>query len=197
MTSLKIMIKYLISITNNKDVNRVRFKLSNVPNDFLACPEIARKVNETIERIENSLRVSENVQSAFDDFQTFVHDEINSRLPKTIFQNGINKRKKSLYKPYWNNELTEQWDLACFTKKKWLKFQEPKHVKLKYKSDFHEARKTFDGLNRRKKRKYITEEQRKLEKLLDSQNKTHFWKSIGKVGIVNDRKLNIPWAITD
>ena len=78
-----------------------------------------------------------------------------------------------------------------------MKFQGSKHVKLKYKSDFHEARKTFDGLNRRKKRKYITEEQRKLEKLLDSQNKTHFWKSIGKVGIVNDRKPNIPWAITD
>ena len=53
----------LNSITNNKDVNRERFKLSNVPNDFLTGPEIARKVNETIERIENSLRVSENVQS--------------------------------------------------------------------------------------------------------------------------------------
>jgi hypothetical protein len=47
----------LNSITNNKDVNRERFKLSNVPNDFLTGPEIARQVNETIERIENSLRV--------------------------------------------------------------------------------------------------------------------------------------------
>ena len=82
----------LNSITNNKDVNRERFKLSNVPNDFLTGPEIARQVNETIERIENSLRVSENVQSGYDDFQTLVHDEMNSRLPKTIFQNGINKR---------------------------------------------------------------------------------------------------------
>lgn len=53
----------LNSITNNKDVNRERFKLSNVPNDFLTGPEIARKVNETIERIKNSLRVSENVHS--------------------------------------------------------------------------------------------------------------------------------------
>jgi hypothetical protein len=49
----------LNSITNNKDVNRERFKLSNVPNDFLTGPEIARQVNETIERIENSLRVSQ------------------------------------------------------------------------------------------------------------------------------------------
>ena len=47
----------LNSITNNKDVNRERFKLSNVPNDFLTGPEIARKVNETIERIKNSLGV--------------------------------------------------------------------------------------------------------------------------------------------
>ena len=61
------------------------------------------------------MRVSENVQSGYDDFQTFVHDEMNSRLPKTIFQNGINKRKKSLSKPYWNNKLTEQWNLVCFT----------------------------------------------------------------------------------
>lgn len=70
-------------------------------------------------------------------------------------------------------------------------------MKRKYKSDFQEARNIFDRLNRKHKPKYIKEEQIKLEKSLDASKKTDFWKTIGKIGIVNERKPNILWAFID
>ena len=44
--------------------------------------------------IENSIRITENVQTAYDEFQMLIHGEMENKLPKKSFNNGISKRKK-------------------------------------------------------------------------------------------------------
>ena len=153
-------------------------------------------MNDAVANIENSIGISENVQTAYDEFQMFIHDEMDNKIPKKTFNNGIGKRKKSLYKPYWNLELTDQWNRVCEAEKKWLKCKGQSRYKRKLKSEFIDARKQFDRINRKYKRKYAKEEQRKLKQKLNSFNKD-FWKSIGRTGIANERKAGVPWAVVD
>ena len=58
-------------------------------------------------------------------------------------------------------------------------------------------RKTFDRLNRKYKRQFQLSEQQKLEDKINSVNQRDFWKSIGKIGIVSERKHTIPFAVVD
>ncbi|VDI16798.1 Hypothetical predicted protein [Mytilus galloprovincialis] len=191
LCDLIIGCKYDSNTTNcdiNSDDQNKKFKVTNLPNDFMNRDEIVTKVNEVIMNIENSIRITENVQTAYDEFQMLIHGEMENKLPKKSFNNGISKRKKTLYKPYWNADLTNHWNKACEAEKRWLKWQGSNSVKKKYKTEFCDARKNFDRINRKYKRKYAKDEQYKLEQKLESFNKDEFWRSIGKTGIVNERK---------
>ena len=43
----------------------------------------------------------------------------------------------------------------------------------------------------------MVSEQEKLQDRLMSSNQRDFWKSIGKLGITNERKETIPWSVLD
>ncbi|CAC5399360.1 unnamed protein product [Mytilus coruscus] len=97
---------------------RKRYKLNSMPDDFLSNNEILDVVNSTILQIENSIRISGNIHHAYDAFTTLIHKEMENRIPVS---NGYSKRKKSLYKPYWNDTLNCQWEKVCAAEKSWLK----------------------------------------------------------------------------
>ena len=65
------------------------------------------------------------------------------------------------------------------------------------KSEFITIRKTFDRENRKAKREYQKHQQEDLHLLSKQQNTRDFWKSIGKLGISNERKQHIPTEIYD
>ncbi|CAC5394459.1 unnamed protein product [Mytilus coruscus] len=58
-------------------------------------------------------------------------------------------------------------------------------------------RKTFDKLNRKFKRKFNIQKERDLQEQLNSNCKRDFWRSIGKLGVANERTENIPWEIVN
>ncbi|VDI73230.1 Hypothetical predicted protein [Mytilus galloprovincialis] len=142
---------------------RRKYKVSDIPNDFLKTEEIASKVHETIRNIENSMRITKDVQNAYDNFQSLIICEMNNRLPSINYSNGNMKQKKSLYKPYWNETLSRQWDQACIAEKKWLKSKGSNSAKRYLKEAFCAERKAFDRINRKFKRRYQQEERQKLE----------------------------------
>jgi hypothetical protein len=47
------------------------------------------------------------------------------------------------------------------------------------------------------KRKFQAQERQKIEDKLSEINQYDFWKSIGKIGIANERKNCIPLAVVD
>ncbi|VDI00507.1 Hypothetical predicted protein [Mytilus galloprovincialis] len=119
-----------------------------------------------------------------------------TKLP-LLQQKHLNKRSKSFYKPYWNQTLQTQWNLSCECEKKWLKFKGPPHKKKLLKENYCTERKIFDKINRKFKRKYQIQKENELHEKLKSTNKREFWKSIGKLGIANERKNQIPWEVVD
>ncbi|CAC5403219.1 unnamed protein product [Mytilus coruscus] len=123
-------------------------------------------------------------------------NEMETKLP-LLQQKNINKRSKSFYKPYWNQTLQTQCNLSCECEKKWLKFKGPPHKKNLLKENYCTERKVFDKLNRTFKRKYQIQKENELHEKLKSTNKREFWKSIGKLGIANERKNQIPWEVVD
>ncbi|CAC5401696.1 unnamed protein product [Mytilus coruscus] len=111
--------------------------------------------------------------------------------------NRNNKRKKSMFKPYWNDILRDQWNKACVSERKWLKHSGSNSEKRKLKDSYCTERKQFDRMNRKFKRRYQNNERQKLEDKLYSSNQRDFWRSIGKVGICNERKSCIPNSVVN
>ena len=112
------------------------------------------------------------------------------RLPSRSVHCGINNKKRRSKKPWWNDALTLLWNSVCIHEKEWVncKILSMKH-KLKF--DYCVVRKSFDREVQRSKRLYWYKLQEDL--LDDVKNDPHtFWKSIGKVGIRNDKKKIIP-----
>ncbi|CAC5382576.1 unnamed protein product [Mytilus coruscus] len=72
-----------------------------------------------------------------------------------------------------------------------------KTIKRKLKEEFCNVRKQFDRLNQKYKRKYVYQEQQKLEDQLNACSQSEFCILIGKTGIANERKPRVPWAIID
>ena len=79
----------------------------------------------------------------------------------------------------------------------WLPFTGANSMKRKLKEEYCIQRKTFDRLNRKYKRKFEAQERQKIEDKLSEINQYDFWKSIGKIGIANERKNCIPLAVVD
>jgi len=191
-TSVKLETKS--NIANNHDNKNTKYKVTNVPNDFLVNDEIRQKLLQTIDKIENYIKTENDIQHAYDEFENLIKDEMKNKLSTYKCNSGI-KRKN--YKPYWNDELGNQWSKVCETEKAWLRFKGPNCRKRTLKDVYCFERKTFDKLNRKYKRKYQVQQQQKLEDKLNSANRRDFWKSIGKIGIGIDRKRTIPLEVVD
>ncbi|CAC5390279.1 unnamed protein product [Mytilus coruscus] len=175
-----------------------KFKVSALPNDFLNNEEITQLINDTISNIENSIQINENIQIAYDQFQSLIRSEMENKLPvyETDY-NRNNKHKKSMFKPYWNDILRDQMDKVCVSERKWLKHSGSNSEKRKLKDSYCTERKQFDRMNRKFKRRYQNNERQKLEDKLYSSNQRDFWRSIGKVRICNERKSCIPNAVVN
>ena len=62
---------------------------------------------------------------------------------------------------------------------------------------YNSERKTFDKILRSAKRKYQHSEQERLKTLYTDNDTRGFWKYIGKLGLQNERKPDIPMEIID
>ncbi|CAG2185705.1 unnamed protein product [Mytilus edulis] len=91
----------------------------------------------------------------------------------------------SLPYPYWNEELQDLWDKACKAEKEWTSCKT--NAKSTLRSTYVQRRKNFDTFNRKSKRRYQIEQQNQLH-YLEGHNTKDFWKSIGKLGLANERK---------
>lgn len=103
--------------------------------------ETLNSISETIDRIENAIYVEDNIQTAYDEFGTLVKGEMDKKLPFVKNAKNQNKSAKSMYKPYWNQTLQNQWNIVCAS-------GSTAHIK-KMKEKFCSERKCFDKLNRK------------------------------------------------
>ncbi|VDI68964.1 Hypothetical predicted protein [Mytilus galloprovincialis] len=162
------------------NTDRPRYNLKRFPLNFL---NNNKHIQNTIDKIENEL--------------SLIQKEMKDTVPilKTPTGPSSNKRKKSLRKPYWTEELTSLWNKVCIKEKQWLKCKNCTNLRRKLKQEFCNIRNQFDKLNRNTKRKFQLKEQDNLSKLFQSNNTRDFWKYIGNIGIANERRQNIPFKV--
>ena len=185
---------------SNTPVNkqhRTKYDVWRIEADFMNNENIHQQILDTIERIEYEITTNENIQSAYNDFERLLKEEMENRLPKITLNRKDNSKRKSRYKPYWNEILQEQWDKVKVTERAWTKFQGSRITKRRLKEEFCAERRVFDKLNRKYKRQHRDGEQRNLEDKLNGTNKSDFWKTIGRIGMANERNKGIPCEIVD
>ncbi|CAG2199313.1 unnamed protein product [Mytilus edulis] len=176
------------------NTDRPRYNLKRFPLNFL---DNNTHIQDTIDKIEHELVTNKDINSAYTEFVTLIEKEMKDTVPvlKTPTGPSSNKRKKSLRKPYWTEELTSLWNKVCIKEKQWLKCKNCTNLRRKLKQEFCNIRNQFDKLNRNTKRNFQLKEQDNLIKLFQSNNTRDFWKYIGNIGIANERRQNIPFKV--
>ncbi|CAG2195952.1 unnamed protein product [Mytilus edulis] len=169
--------------------NRVKgprkFKLDGLNNEPFSSENMQNVLRDTICRIEVALNRSKDVNKAFVELKHLLIKELEltcKELKPPVSNMRTNKCKR---KPYWSDELQDSWNKTCDAERQWKRCKSIGKSKLR--TRFMQSRKDFDKLNRKAKRNYQLEQQNKLQKL-GEQNSSEFWKSIGKLGLANDRK---------
>ena len=87
------------------------------PSVFLNDESSYSLVVETVYKIEQNLEHLRDANKAYDSFKQLIFSEMDNKLFKRSFHR---KRIKSLYKPYWSEELDVQWDAVRACERKWL-----------------------------------------------------------------------------
>ena len=181
-------------VNENQSVGKPNYNTSRNYELFLSDIEVRTRVSATIDKIESALRNQSDVNEVYTAFTSLIFDEISQHFPRRGNFNG-NKNAKSFYKPYWSEHLQRQWDIVCKNEKLWLKCNGPQ--KRNFRDSFNRERKIFDKMNRKAKRAFQLSEQNRLGDLCDNRDSRNFWKEIGKVGMQNERKLEIPMEVID
>ena len=94
-------------------------------------------------------------------------------------------------------ELQDSWDDVSRRERKQLANKRGVNNQTP-KEEFRVARRLFDKLNRKCKRKYQFEQQKQLQDEFENfDNPRNFWSKIGRLGLANDRRTSILWEVKD
>lgn len=150
---IKLSVDLCLNLQETPNNDKRKYNISLIPNDFFVNEEIQVQLFEAIEKIENYLEISKDVQNAYDEFQLLVKSEMENKLP-TYESSRRDNRRKLRHKPYWNKNVSFQWKKNCESEKIWLRFTSVNSMKHKLKEEYCIQRKTFDRLNRKYKRQF-------------------------------------------
>ncbi len=95
--------------------------------------------------------------------------------------------------PWWSEQLSQLWTDLCQTESKWQKASRAGKAQLK--AEMMQAQRCFDKETQSSaKRRYWSQNKEELMQL-NAINPQEFWKKLGKVGLVAERKSAIPMEI--
>ncbi|XP_052810397.1 uncharacterized protein LOC128238477 [Mya arenaria] len=116
------------------------------------------------------------------------------KLPYKTVQPGVCKNNSFRKpKPWWNDELSDMFNLVHAAEKKWMQCQN-RFTKTLLKHDYCSIREQFDKKVQKCKRAHWHKTQSDLLFDLEDDQK-EFWKKISKIGIVSDRNNSIPMHV--
>ena len=178
-------------------VEFTRYDLKSIPLNFMQSIECQARLNEAILRLETSSKMQTDINDMYSDFVSVVKMEMNQSLNPIHIRlqdsASSNKRRRSR-KPWWTEELSRLWNDMCSAEKKWRKEAGVSRRKTDLKKDYLSLRKTFDQTVQRTKRHYWFQIHLDIDNL-DKNNSQEFWKTIGKIGVGNERRKNIPFEV--
>ena len=149
------------------------------------------EIRHFITKIETEMHNQSEADQCYNDFTNLIRQEMYQKVHyKNIkLKEAVNNKKRRVKKPWWSEELTVLWNELCLKEKAMLKAEAvSKRIK---REAFLRQRKLFNKEVQKAKRKYWKAKQIEIENLETSDQKA-FWKQIGKIGIGQERKKDIP-----
>jgi hypothetical protein len=134
-----------------QEVRRQRYKVRQVPNDFMNSNIARLAIIECIDKIESC----RETQAEIDDIYRTLCDSI-SEMDRTIPKSNsraTNKRYR-MNRPYWNDSLTDLWNTMREKECVFLKCPSNTSIKYALRRDYIAARDVFDKALRREERAY-------------------------------------------
>lgn len=150
------------------------------------------RLNETILRLENSNKLQNDLNTMYSSFVRNVKFEMNEKLysRRICLSDSVSSNKKCrLKKPWWTDELSQQWNNMCAAEKDWR--NESGRRKSELYLSFH---KRFDQTVQWTKRQHWFKIQQDIDSM-EKHNTQDFWKTIGKIGVRNEGRKIIPFEV--
>ena len=107
---------------NSKEATIRKHEVSDIPGDFMVCNTVTQQINECITKLEHTRREQEELDATYRDICEIIHDEMDNKLPIkiiTISEGPSSNKTRKVRKPWWNDTLTELWNIAYETEKDW------------------------------------------------------------------------------
>ncbi len=83
------------------------YDLTGIPGDFLLNDNYVNQIRDAIEKIQNREATKQDISEEYMDFYNIVIGEMNEKVEfqNVHIRNDLNKRRKHVKKPYWNDNL--------------------------------------------------------------------------------------------
>ncbi len=83
------------------------YDLTGVPGDFILDDNCVNQIHDAIEKIQNQEATKQDISDAYKDFCNIAIGEMNEKVEfKNVhIRNDLNKSRKHVKKPYWNDNL--------------------------------------------------------------------------------------------
>ena len=150
-----------IETESGNTIKSVRYNLNEIPSSFLNDEESFELLNQTILNIENAISNQANADVAYENFVILLQTEIENKLKKLSGKaKCTTKRNISRAKPYWSDDLQENWHDVCEAEKQWLSCKSAPNKK-RLRKEYCLKRNNFNRALRKAKRKYQLKQQKK------------------------------------
>ena len=169
-----------------------RFKITDVPENFLSSEETNMNIEQLIQRISQWTNVQNDIDEVYKTFCEIYYDEMKKWFkPKNII--GKNKKKlKKCCKPFWCDELQNLWNELRNKENIFLSIEQGDRVQKR--AEFRTAQKNFDRVYRKLERQYNRAQLHKFEVACTNEPR-QFWKMLKMLG--PNKKISIPFEVYD
>ncbi|VDI60035.1 Hypothetical predicted protein [Mytilus galloprovincialis] len=167
------------AVSTDNEMKRARFKINQIPLDFMSSEIRRNALINIITDIEHSRETQENIDVIYENLCTEIIAEMTDKIPQ--YCNYNSKKHFRTKKLYWNETLTELWNKMRTCEKDFVKYSGRRNIKTTLRNNFMQTRNCFDKNLRRAERTYRRTVAIEIE-TMTSKNPTDFWEKIRKLG---------------
>ncbi len=185
-----------VDINTGPDVAFEKYDLQSVPPDFMNDANARQRLQECMERLNTGDAAVDSLDDVYSGFCELVHSEMNSKLvhKTVVIKSGLSNKRRRFKKPWWTTQLTEKWNSLCDAETEWSRTVGQQRTRA---NELRKLRqKDFDRACQSAKRRHWRAQQEELLSL-QSGDTGLFWKTIGKIGVGQNRRQQIPMEVVN
>ena len=183
------------NVSNNNDIlyNNKMYNFKDKPEGFLDNPEWKTQLESIIHKLENNVHNQRMLDSVFKELCECFFSEFDKNLKFRTIGNKRTRKYYKSHKPYWDEELTNNWKAMRENELKYSKYKGKfRFIKQRLLLEFKEQQHIFDKTLRKKEREYNRKQILSFDEI-NSNNPKEFWDKLKQLGPA--RKNRIPMKV--